>query len=89
MNDPDYETIGIGTRIFLGGTQGYVIGEGTQHDPLNHSGTIMVRGNCKKMTSEFLRGASFTKYGTTLYVGIGNSYPTPKRGVGHEDSYPR
>ncbi len=32
MNDPDYETIGIGTRIFLGGGQGYVIGEGTQHE---------------------------------------------------------
>ncbi|NIR86285.1 hypothetical protein GWO13_01435, partial [Candidatus Bathyarchaeota archaeon] len=40
MNDPDYETIGIGTRIFLGGTQGYVIGEGTQHDPKNRFGTL-------------------------------------------------
>lgn len=53
MNDPDYETIGIGTRIFLGGTQGYVIGEGTQHDPQNKMGTIMVRGDCKKNGSEF------------------------------------
>jgi len=75
MNDPDYETIGIGTRIFLGGAQGYVIGEGTQHEPGNRFGTIMVRGDCKKMTPEFLRGASFTKYGTTLYVGIGIPIP--------------
>ncbi len=75
MNDPDYETIGIGTRIFLGGAQGYVIGEGTQHDPQNLSGTLMVRGNCKKMTPEFLQGAAFTRYGTTLYVGIGVPIP--------------
>ncbi|MGQ9460187.1 MAG: homocysteine biosynthesis protein [Candidatus Bathyarchaeaceae archaeon] len=75
MNDPDYETIGIGTRIFLGGGQGYVIGEGTQHDPRNRFGTLMVRGDCKKMSSEFIRGASFTKYGTTLYVGIGIPIP--------------
>lgn len=75
MNDPDYETIGIGTRIFIGGTQGYVIGEGTQHDPKNMQGTLMVRGDCKKMNTRFIRGACFTKYGTTLYVGIGIPIP--------------
>jgi len=81
MNDPDYETIGIGTRIFLGGTQGYVIGEGTQHDPQNRLGTLMVRGDCKKMNPEFLRGASFTKYGTTLYVGVGIPIPILNKGL--------
>jgi len=75
MNDPDYETIGFGTRIFLGGGQGYVIGEGTQHDPRNRFGTLMVRGDGKKMSSEFIRGAAFTKYGTTLCVGIGIPIP--------------
>ncbi len=81
MNDPDYETIGIGTRIFLGGAQGYVIGEGTQHDPQNLSGTLMVRGDCKKMDPDFLRGASFTEYGTTLYVGIGIPIPIFNEGL--------
>jgi len=75
MKDPDYETIGVGTRIFLGGAQGYVIGEGTQHDPKSGFGTIMVRGDAKKMSPEFIRGAAFTKYGTTLYVGIGIPIP--------------
>lgn len=75
MNDPDYETIGLGTRIFLGGGQGYVIGEGTQHNPRSRLGTIMVRGDCKNMSPEFIRGASFTNYGTTLYVGIGIPIP--------------
>ncbi len=81
MNDPDYETIGIGTRIFIGGAQGYVIGEGTQHDPQNLSGTLMVRGNCKKMTTDFLQGAAFTQYGTTLYVGIGVPIPILNEGL--------
>jgi len=81
MKDPDYETIGVGTRIFLGGAQGYVIGEGTQHDPSNSSGTIMVRGDCKKMNTEFVRGASYTRYGTTLYVGIGIPIPMLNEGL--------
>ena len=75
MNDPAYETIGIGTRIFLGGGKGYVIGEGTQHDPANSFGTLMVRGDCKEMNPDFLRGATFSKYGTTLYVGVGIPIP--------------
>ncbi len=81
VNDPDYETIGIGTRIFLGGGQGYVIGEGTQHDPGSSFGTIMVRGDAKRMRPEFLRGAAFTKYGTTLYVGIGIPIPILNEGL--------
>ena len=81
MNDPDYETIGIGTRIFLGGAQGYVIGEGTQHNPSRQLGTLMVRGDCKKMSSEFIRGATYTKYGTTLYVGVGIPIPILNEGI--------
>lgn len=75
VNDPKYKTIGIGTRIFLGGGIGYVIGEGTQHDPKNGFGTIMVKGNLKKMRPEYLKGATFHNYGTTLYVGIGIPIP--------------
>jgi len=86
MNDPDYETIGVGTRIFLGGGQGYVIGEGTQHDPSNRFGTMMVRGDCKQMTSEFIRGGAFTKYGTSLYVGIGVPIPILNEGLAKKTS---
>jgi uncharacterized protein (DUF39 family)/CBS domain-containing protein len=81
MNDPDYETIGIGTRIFLGGTHGYVIGEGTQHEAQTQNGTVMVRGNAKKMSGEFLRGASYSRYGTTLYVGLGIPIPILNEGL--------
>jgi uncharacterized protein (DUF39 family)/CBS domain-containing protein len=81
MNDPDYETIGFGTRIFLGGGQGYIIGEGTQHSPKNLNGTLMVKGDAKQMNPEFLQGASFTKYGTSMYVGLGVPIPILNHGL--------
>ncbi len=80
-NDPDYETIGLGTKIFLGGGEGYVIGEGTQHNPKNRLGTIMVKGDAKQMSPEFVRGATFAKYGTSLYVGLGIPIPLLNRGI--------
>jgi len=80
-NDPDYETIGIGTRIFLGGGQGYVIGEGTQHNPRNRFGTIMTWGDCKLMSPGFIHGAAVTNYGTTLYIGIGIPIPILNEGL--------
>jgi len=84
INDPYLETIGIGTRIFLGGGTGYVIGEGTQHNteverindvPVKPAATLMVKGDLKQMNSKFLKGCYVHKYGTTLYVGIGIPIP--------------
>jgi CBS domain-containing protein len=74
-NDPGYRTIGVGTRIFLGGGIGYVIGEGTQHSPGTGFGTLMVKGELRGMSPDYLRGATFTDYGTSLYVGIGVPIP--------------
>jgi len=80
-NDPTYETIGIGTRIFLGGSIGYVIGEGTQHNPKMMSGSLMVKGDLKKMKPRYLRGASITNYGTALFIGGGVPIPILNAGV--------
>ncbi|HDM36554.1 MAG TPA: CBS domain-containing protein [Candidatus Syntrophoarchaeum butanivorans] len=74
-NDPNFETIGIGTRIFLCGGEGYIIGEGTQHNPKSRFSTLMVKGDMKQMDPAFLRGATFRRYGTTLYVGLGVPIP--------------
>jgi uncharacterized protein (DUF39 family)/predicted transcriptional regulator len=73
--DSGYETIGIGTRIFLAGGVGYVVGEGTQHAPQKQFGTLMLRGDLKQMKARYLRGATFHRYGTTLYVGVGVPIP--------------
>lgn len=81
FNDPDFETIGAGTRIFLCGAKGYVVGMGTQHDPVDRFGTLMVAGDLKEMSAEFLRGAIFYGYGVTLYVGLGIPIPVLNEGI--------
>ena len=74
-NDPNFDYIGVGTRIFLGGGQGYVIGSGTQHNPQSGFSTLMVTGDLKRMSSRYLRAATFHKYGPSLYIGIGIPIP--------------
>ncbi len=85
LNDPFYKTIGVGTRIFLGGSYGYVTWQGTQHNPyaprhangvpVKPAGTIMVQGDLKKMSAEWLRGVSILGYGNSLAVGLGIPIP--------------
>jgi len=85
LNDPFYRTIGLGTRIFLGGGIGYVTWHGTQHNPAvlrsdngtprRPAGTMMVQGDLKQMSSEWLRGVSIRGYGCSLAVGIGVPIP--------------
>jgi uncharacterized protein (DUF39 family) len=80
-NDPDYETIGLGTRIFLGGAPGYILGEGTQHNPKRQLGTLMVKGDAMQMSPEYINGATFTGYGPSLYVGLGIPIPILNKGI--------
>ena len=85
LNDPVYLTIGMGSRIFLGGGVGYGVGSGTQHNPgvprndrgvpRAGAGTLAVTGDLKQMSARWLRGASFTGYGSTLAIGIGIPIP--------------
>jgi len=81
INDGDYATIGIGTRIFLGGGVGYVIGSGTQHNPGAQFATLMVQGDLKQMSAEFLKAALFHGYGSSMYVGIGIPIPVLNAGI--------
>jgi L-aspartate semialdehyde sulfurtransferase len=85
LNDPELRTIGIGTRIFLGGTEGFVSWNGTQFNtskpknefgiPMSNAATIATIGDLKKMSTEFIRAAYFEKYGVSLFVGIGIPIP--------------
>jgi uncharacterized protein (DUF39 family) len=85
LNDPYYKTIGVGTKIFLGGGMGYVAWHGTQHNPTalrgdngvprQGAGTLAVIGDLKQMKPEWLVGTSMLGYGCTLTVGIGIPIP--------------
>ena len=85
FNDPFYITLGLGTQIFLGGTNGFIIGSGTQHNPsvkrtkngvpLSPAGTLMVTGNLKKMDPKWVAGVSMVGYGCSLAVGVGVPIP--------------
>ena len=85
FNDPYYQTIGLGTRIFLGGGEGYVTWHGTQHKaavkrsvkgvPLTPAGTLWVMGDLKQMSSKWLVGVSIQGYGCSLAVGLGIPIP--------------
>lgn len=101
LNDPDYRTIGVGTRIFLGGGTGFVAWAGTQHNPMAErnengvpvgpSGSLALIGDMKKMDSKYIRGARFHRYGVSLYVGVGIPIPildsemAARTGVSDED----
>jgi len=85
LKDPYYKTIGVGTKIFLGGGIGYVAWHGTQHNPSvprkangipqAPAGTLAVIGDLKQMKSQWLLGVSMLGYGVTLTVGIGVPIP--------------
>ena len=93
FNDPYYRTIGIGTRIFLGGGVGYVSFPGTQHNPgkpraengipLGPAGTLMVIGDLKKMSPRYLVGVSLLGYGCSLTVGMGIPIPLLNEEIAH------
>jgi uncharacterized protein (DUF39 family) len=74
-NDPKLRMIGSGVPIFLGGAQGMVVGEGTQNSPAGGFGTLMVTGNMKEMSQDYVRAATMQGYGVTLYIGVGIPIP--------------
>ena len=85
LNDPYYETIGVGTRVWLAGAQGHVYAEGTQHAggcsrndqgiPKGGAGTLALTADMKQMSPEFVRGTSFRGYGVSLALGVGIPIP--------------
>ena len=85
INDPELRTIGIGTRIFMGGATGYVAWNGTQFNtgkplndygvPVGNAATLALIGDAKQMNTQFIKAAYFEKYGVTMFVGIGIPVP--------------
>jgi len=85
LNDPCYETIGVGTAVWLAGAHGHVHAEGTQHAgicertdagvPKEGAGTLALTADMKQMRPEFVRGVSLRGYGVSLALGVGIPIP--------------
>lgn len=85
LNDPYLEAIGIGTKIFIGGAEGMITWEGTQHFPLQKrspngtpigpASTLALIGDAKKMDRKWVRGCYFKNYGASLMLGVGIPFP--------------
>jgi uncharacterized protein (DUF39 family) len=85
LNDPYYDVIGVGTKIWLAGAHGHVYAEGTQHAgacertddgvPKGGAGTLALTADMKQMRPEFVRGVSLRGYGVSLALGVGIPIP--------------
>ena len=85
LNDPYYDVIGVGTKVWIAGAQGHVYAEGTQHAgacertpggiPKGGAGTLALTCDMKKMRPEFVRGVTFRGYGVSLALGVGVPIP--------------
>ena len=85
LNDPYYMTIGLGSRIFMGGGIGYITWHGTQHNPntergkngvpMGGAGTLWLMGDLKQMSADWIKALSIQGYGVSLAVGMGVPIP--------------
>lgn len=85
MNDPYANLIGIGTKIWIAGTAGLIVGTGSHHNPLqkrNEHGLPIGPGiilsaiaDIESMNSKWIRGGFIKSYGPVLYIGIGIPLP--------------
>lgn len=86
LKDPYLRTIGLGTKIFLGGGIGYVAWNGTQHFPSMQTdsqgnelgasgGTLALIGDLKQMSPKWIKGTSYLGYGATLSLAVGIPIP--------------
>lgn len=69
----------------MGGGVGYIVGEGTQHFPLQKrlpnrtpigpAATLALVGDARQMNRDWVRGCYFHNYGPSLMLGVGVPLP--------------
>lgn len=85
LNDPYLKTIGVGTKIFLGGGEGYISWNGTQFKTGQEryengvtkfpGATLALIGDLRGMDTKYINPSVFKNYGVTLNVGVGIPIP--------------
>ncbi len=85
VNDPYAELIGIGTKIWIAGSSGLIVGHGSSHNPCqkrNEYGipvgpgiTLSAVADIQSMNPKWIRGGFIKSFGPVLYIGIGIPIP--------------
>ena len=85
INDPFCKTIGIGTKVWVAGNIGYIIGHGSNHNPVQKRNefnipvgpaiTLAVVVDIDGMQSKWIRGGYLQSFGPVLYAGVGVPIP--------------
>ncbi|MBN2134156.1 MAG: homocysteine biosynthesis protein [Acidobacteria bacterium] len=86
LNDPEFRTLGVGSRIFFGGGDGYIAWEGTQFNsekvkdpetglPLGPAGTIAIIADLRNMKSEYIKAIYIHGYGVSIALAIAAAIP--------------
>ena len=92
INDPHCKTIGIGTKVWVAGEEGFILGSGSNHNPLQHRNkhgipvgpaiTLSVIADIEKMNPKWVRGGFLKSFGPVLYIGIAVPIPILNDEVG-------
>ncbi len=86
FNDPFLRTIGLGTRIFFGGGEGFITWEGTQYNgnterdsatgiPITPSATLAIHADLRQMRPEYIQPVYIPGYGVSIYIAMGMAIP--------------
>ncbi len=86
INDPYLKTIGIGTKIFFGGGEGFIAWEGTQFNakkernrktglPIGPGATLAIIADLRNVKEEFIKPVYIPGYGVSIYISIGIPIP--------------
>ena len=85
INDPYCKTIGLGSRIWISGAIGYVLGHGSNHNPVQKRNefnipigpgiTMSAVADLHSINPKWIRGGYLKSYGPVLYIGIGVPVP--------------
>jgi len=86
INDPLLETIGVGTKIFFCGGEGFVSWEGTQFNleterdpktnlPIGPSATLAITAEMRGVDPRMIAPIYIPGYGVSIYLSIGMAIP--------------
>ncbi len=86
INDPLLETIGVGTKIFFCGGEGFISWEGTQFNmdverddktnlPIGPSATLAITAEMRSVDPRLISPIYIPGYGVSIYLSIGMAIP--------------